>query len=247
MKTIFSAVMFLLSLVPAMAWDRAEIQKTLDQSSVSLNETCSGTALSDTMILTAAHCVAEQYRDVERKKVDDKGVVKKETVRISVPGHILKIKYTGGVESSRTQIFYKIVASEKATDLALVKTAEPVGKGVPVSCTPPMLLDRVYAIGNPLGVLFNTVTTGRVSSLNRSYRDIGITNYDDPTDDGEHTFIQHTAPIAPGSSGGGLFNDQGQLVGVNVRGTPVGSVFLSVHTSDIKQFLNNNSVKVCNG
>jgi serine protease Do len=171
--------------------------------------------------------------------------VKEEKVRIAIPGSILKVKYTNKVETSRTKIFYKIVDTDPSSDLALVRAMEPIGKGVAIGCTEPKLLDRVYAIGNPLGVLFDTVTVGNVSSTTRSYRDLNIPNRDDPTDDGEHGFVQHTAPIAPGSSGGGLFNDAGQLIGVNVRGTPIGSIYLAVTLDEIKDFLKKNKVKVC--
>jgi S1-C subfamily serine protease len=56
----------------------------------------------------------------------------------------------------------------------------------------------VYAIGAPSGLEL-TLTSGIVSAL----RDI---------DDGK--LIQISAAISPGSSGGGLFDDQGQLIGV---------------------------------
>lgn len=58
----------------------------------------------------------------------------------------------------------------------------------------------VYAIGSPLG-LENTLSNGLLSSLRKS-------------DDGALKLIQTSAPISPGSSGGGLFDDQGRLVGL---------------------------------
>jgi serine protease Do len=63
--------------------------------------------------------------------------------------------------------------------------------------------DWVIAIGNPLG-LGGTVTTGVVSALNRNIQE---TPFDD--------YIQIDAPINHGNSGGPLFNDRGELVGVN--------------------------------
>jgi hypothetical protein len=58
--------------------------------------------------------------------------------------------------------------------------------------------DRAFAIGNPLG-LDNTISEGIISSI----RDVdGI------------KLIQTTAPISPGSSGGGLFNTSSELVGI---------------------------------
>jgi S1-C subfamily serine protease len=57
---------------------------------------------------------------------------------------------------------------------------------------------RVYAIGAPQGLEL-TISEGIVSALRK-------------VDEG--TVIQTTAPISPGSSGGGLFDLQGRLVGI---------------------------------
>ena len=61
----------------------------------------------------------------------------------------------------------------------------------------------VMAIGNPFG-LEQTVTAGIVSAKGRV---IGAGPYDN--------FIQTDASINPGNSGGPLFNDAGQVVGIN--------------------------------
>lgn len=61
----------------------------------------------------------------------------------------------------------------------------------------------VMAIGNPFG-LEQTVTVGIVSAKGRV---IGAGPYDD--------FIQTDASINPGNSGGPLFNEAGQVIGIN--------------------------------
>ncbi len=60
------------------------------------------------------------------------------------------------------------------------------------------------AVGNPLGTLSNTVTDGIVSALNRQ---VTVQNND-------MTLIQTDASISPGNSGGGLFNANGELIGI---------------------------------
>ena len=68
-----------------------------------------------------------------------------------------------------------------------------------------MIGETVIAIGNPFG-FSNTVTTGVISALNRSFR----------TEDRVfHDFIQIDASINPGNSGGPLLNINGELVGIN--------------------------------
>ena len=63
--------------------------------------------------------------------------------------------------------------------------------------------DWVIAVGNPFG-LGGTVTAGIVSAHGRN---INAGPYDD--------FLQIDAPINPGNSGGPLFNESGQVVGID--------------------------------
>lgn len=87
---------------------------------------------------------------------------------------------------------------DEANDLALLKVN---GGFTPVELGDSDSLrvgQRVIAVGNPLG-LRATVSDGIVSGL----RDIN-----------GRKLIQTTAPISPGSSGGGLFDLEGRLVGI---------------------------------
>ncbi len=60
--------------------------------------------------------------------------------------------------------------------------------------------DRVYAIGNPLGVFDYSITDGLISSVR-------------PLSD-DMTILQISAAISQGSSGGPLFNQFGEVIGV---------------------------------
>ena len=67
--------------------------------------------------------------------------------------------------------------------------------------------DKVYAIGNPLGVeLRGTLTDGIVSAINRDVDVDGVTM----------TLIQTNAALNNGNSGGPLINRYGQVIGINV-------------------------------
>ena len=68
--------------------------------------------------------------------------------------------------------------------------------------------DSVVAIGNPLGELGGTVTSGIVSALNRSVTIQGTNSTN------TMSLIQMDASVSPGNSGGGLFNMNGELVGI---------------------------------
>lgn len=61
----------------------------------------------------------------------------------------------------------------------------------------------IYTIGSPQGYS-NTISDGIISDAHRVYDDV--------------KYIQISAPISPGSSGGALINDQGQVVGITTSG-----------------------------
>ena len=70
---------------------------------------------------------------------------------------------------------------------------------------------KVYAIGNPVGIEFQrTVTSGIISGLNRTLK-IEENNSQSYMED----LIQTDASINHGNSGGPLINTTGELIGIN--------------------------------
>jgi serine protease Do len=66
--------------------------------------------------------------------------------------------------------------------------------------------EMAIALGSPLGEDFsNTITVGIISAMNRTINLEGV----------NHTLIQTDAAINPGNSGGALFNQVGELIGIN--------------------------------
>jgi serine protease Do len=104
-----------------------------------------------------------------------------------------------------TLLHAKLLAEADQIDVALIKVAPETPLSVVQfgDSDAVRVADRVLAIGNPLG-LGGTVTRGIVSALNR---DILDTPFDD--------YIQTDAAINHGNSGGPLFNEQGQVIGMN--------------------------------
>lgn len=95
--------------------------------------------------------------------------------------------------------------------------------------------DPAYAIGNPMGYLYGTMTDGIISGLERS-QEVG--GYD-------MTLIQTTAALNSGNSGGALVNQYGQVVGITVAkisGTEnsalVEGLGLAIPISDVRPFIN---------
>lgn len=94
-----------------------------------------------------------------------------------------------------------VIKSDPAKDLAIIKI-DGRNLNVPIIGTISSVNvgDEIVAIGNPKG-LENTVTEGIVSGLNREIDGMKM--------------IQISAPISSGSSGGGVFNLNGELIGIS--------------------------------
>lgn len=98
-----------------------------------------------------------------------------------------------------------LVGKDAKTDLAVLKiNAKDLSAAVYGDSGKLVVGETAIAIGNPLGELGGTVTSGIISALDRSI-----------TIDGETmTLLQTNAAINPGNSGGGLFNQYGELIGI---------------------------------
>ena len=127
----------------------------------------------------------------------------------------------------------KLIGSDARSDLAVLKIDE-------TGLTPATLGDSdmltvgedVIAIGNPLGELRGTATSGIVSALSR---EVTVENM-------SMKLIQTDAAISPGNSGGGLFNASGSLVGiVNAKASSSNSEGLgfAIPVSSVKTIISN--------
>ena len=94
----------------------------------------------------------------------------------------------------------RICCYDKKKDIAILMFDNP-GKAEPLALNTDEVLKRsqpVVAIGSPAG-LMNTVSIGNISAFYTQ---------------GGKDWIQFTAPISSGSSGGALFNDNGKIIGI---------------------------------
>ncbi|MGM9578279.1 MAG: S1C family serine protease, partial [Evtepia sp.] len=98
------------------------------------------------------------------------------------------------------------VGGEEANDIAVIKIDATGLTPVVIGSSDDMLVgEQVTAIGNPLGELTFTETTGIISALNRS-----ITM----SDGRKMNMIQTDCAINSGNSGGPLFNSHGEVIGI---------------------------------
>ena len=134
------------------------------------------------------------------------GVIVKEDGYIATNYHVIqgatKVQVT---LHNGEQYSARIVGSDPSNDVAVIKidakdlTTATVGDSSTVEVG-----DLAVAIGNPLGQLGGTATSGIISALDRTLNVEGKTL----------TLLQTDAAINGGNSGGGLFNSKGELIGI---------------------------------
>jgi serine protease Do len=112
----------------------------------------------------------------------------------------IKVTVEDGTEYTAT-----LVGTDSKSDIAVIKidatglTAATIGDSDKIAVG-----DTAVVIGNPLGTLGGTVTNGIISATDR---ELTINNE-------AMNLIQTNAAINSGNSGGGLFDSQGDLIGI---------------------------------
>ena len=102
-----------------------------------------------------------------------------------------------------------IIGEDSTSDIAVIKIeADGLTPAIVGDSDKLAVGDNVLAVGNPLGELGGTVTSGIVSALNRSVTIQGTSSTN------TMSLIQMDASVSPGNSGGGLFNMNGELIGL---------------------------------
>lgn len=149
--------------------------------------------------------------------IDDKG-------RVITNAHVMDDAYSAEVISESN--YYgdvTLLKLDELLDLALVQVEaieeSPLQFNFKRKIRPG---ERVVAIGNPLG-LEKSISDGLISAI-RHY--------------GEIEYIQTTAPISPGSSGGPLLNLAGEVVGVTTAAFTEGqNLNFAISANSIQPFL----------
>ncbi len=99
----------------------------------------------------------------------------------------------------------ELIGSDSRTDIAVIKIEGEDLVAANIGNSDNLVVGQAaIAIGNPLGTLGGTVSSGIISALNREI-----------TIDGQgYSLLQIDTSINPGNSGGGLFDIEGNLIGV---------------------------------
>ena len=117
--------------------------------------------------------------------------------------HVIKNAYSAKIMTNDGQV-YDVTGyydAQETIDMALIQIAGSKFPYLSVGDSTKIAPGQtIFAIGSPRG-LDDTISQGIISNANRVIDGLG--------------YIQMTAPISPGSSGGALINDQGLLIGLN--------------------------------
>lgn len=137
------------------------------------------------------------------------------------------------ITTDEKQYSAAVVGADKQADIAVLKiNATDLTPAVLGSSSSLKVGDRAIIIGNPLGELGGTLTQGIISALDRQI-----------TFDGQiMNLLQTDAAVNPGNSGGGLFNDSAELVGIVVAksvSTEVEGLGFAIPIDDIKTTIEN--------
>ncbi len=169
---------------------------------------------------------------------------------ISAAGHVVTNAHVvrgcvGDIQGNlggEAPIKLRLVSSDPTNDLALLQAPSPFKEIATIRDKPVHSGDSVVAIGYPFhGMLTSdfTVTTGIVSSLS------GVMN--------DTRYLQISAAVQPGNSGGPLFDTDGQIVGMvsakldalkvaKETGDLPENINFAIKTGMLRDFLDNSAI-----
>ena len=191
-----------------------------DSSSASAVNTASGMTTAQVsemvspsvVVITTEQVVYSQWSWYGQSQVESgagSGVI------ISSDGYILTCDHVvSGASNITVTIGDKdytatVVGEDSTSDIAVIKIdADGLTPAIVGDSDKLAVGDNVLAVGNPLGELGGTVTSGIVSALNRSV------SIQSSSSVNTMSLIQMDASVSPGNSGGGLFNMNGELIGI---------------------------------
>lgn len=182
---------------------------------------CAGERISDTEILTAFHCVIAAALPKEAGDLIEESDPYYENVRIEqLKGlDIQYATYEAYIEAGKRgepkgQVAYVDRADIK-NDIAILRTnPQPDAFRVPLRSGPLLIGESVFSVGHPYGLSF---------SFARGY----ISNQCRWLQQNLPCFTQVDITIWGGSSGGGLYDTEGHLVGVASRRIGQGYAFFA--------------------
>jgi S1-C subfamily serine protease len=189
---------------------------------------CTGVWVSESEIMTAGHCV-RAASDIALGHDEEEGEEELEGVAVN---YIVDKEVEGVDRNPNGMHMSRAVKVDEVHDVALLRVVGgmvPSHKFAVLGDKAPGVGERVHCVGQVKGLYWSYVT-GVVSAHreelpSRRKPSAGGVSFRGP-------FIQVSMPVSFGNSGGGLFNDDGELVGIVsfMGGPPLTSMFVHVDT-----------------
>ncbi len=196
-------------------------QTTPSPSTVSTGEVMTGSQIyalgcQQAVGITTAITYRNYFGSETSSAVSGSGFIVTDNGYIVTNYHVIQAAHEGGYEVS--VMLYngdsypaEIVGFEKNNDIAVLKiNAEGLSAATLGSSDDLLVGETVFAIGNPLGELNFSLTSGSVSA-----RDRQISTNDSSTGTTiTNNMFQIDAAVNEGNSGGPVYNDRGEVVGI---------------------------------
>lgn len=200
----------------ALSYEAEEAIRFLDQSSadglaILSPEEIYLDACQSTVGVTIPGHSANIFGQSSSRTVSGSGLILSENGYILTNYHVIEPAYTGGtpiqvITYDGEEFTAEVVGMETDSDLAVLKIDAMGLVPAALGNSDEMRVGQtIYAIGNPLGELTYTMTSGIVSALNRSITtDINVTV----------NMFQIDAAVNNGNSGGPVYSAYGQVIGI---------------------------------
>lgn len=183
--------------------------------------------LSTTELGKLTNTIVTVKTDYEGKYVIGSGVIIRSDGIIITNSHVIGENKTGVVilSSSETEYPFKVLGSNQDYDIAVISINMRELNTAKIGNSDELAIGQeVVAIGNPLN-FSSTVSTGIISGI-REKEWVKL--------------IQVTTPITFGSSGGGLFDRYGKLVGITALGVGLADLNFAIPINDVLTLINAN-------
>ncbi|MDR0937455.1 MAG: S1C family serine protease [Oscillospiraceae bacterium] len=189
--------------------------------------------------ITSSYTTNNYFGGTENGTSTASGFIISEDGFIVTNNHVISNAYDQGNDvlitlHDGTEYVGKIVGGEPASDIALVKI-EPKEKLVPLplgSLDNMDIGEDVYVVGNPLGYLTFTYTSGILSARDREITTDAST--------APVNMFQMTAAINSGNSGGPVFNNRGEVVGVSAakpNDPSIEGIYFAIPIDDVRALI----------
>ena len=231
MKKTLIVLNSLILLVFLAAWAPKEANDHSNETNLVIGDWCSGTVVDKkyNLIATANHCIEPLkaiyigYKETSNGDKIRVVVTKYKSVVVTLNKFDLE-----GNLYSQSKYSADVIGYDPKSDVAILRVFDKskyFNKEAHLSSKPVKIGDPVYTIGNPYG-FESVISRGFVSKAKLHFQYKGT----------DTDTIVFTAMIAPGSSGGALYNDNGEYIGMTNWGL-AGGPYLASPAENIRRLI----------